>query len=123
MNFKGLGSMMSTISALSKNAGEITEKMKEGQAKMAEMKKKVIVEGESGAGLVMCKMNLDYEVVFLDFKDDFLQQEQAVVKELIAGAINHASRKVAVRVKEETMKMLGDLGLPAEMMSQFPMGN
>ncbi len=112
---KGLGAL-----------GDMTKMMKAAQdmqTKMAELQDemhKVIVTGESGAGLVKATCSAKGELKSLDIDPSiFNADEKEVVEDLILAAIKDAQGKATERAQQEMAKLSEGLGLPKDMKLPF----
>jgi DNA-binding YbaB/EbfC family protein len=112
---KGLGAM-----------GDMAKMMKaaqEMQAKMAQLQEdmhSLIVEGESGAGLVKATCTAKGELKTLDIDPSiFNGDDKEVVEDLILAAIKDAQAKAADRAQAEMKKLTEGMGLPADMKLPF----
>lgn len=106
--FKEIGQMM----GLMKNLPKIREEMDKLQGRIAQIQ----AEGESGAGMVKVRVNGHMEVLGCTISDEALKgNDKELLEDLIAGAANHALKKVRQMVAEETSKMATGLGLPPGM--------
>ena len=83
----------------------IMGKVKEAQSKMKEVQERLVhitAEGESGAGLVIAKVNGHKKLIELNVDKDLLQPEEVdVMQDLIVAAVNKALEAVDVKTKEE----------------------
>jgi DNA-binding YbaB/EbfC family protein len=74
------------------------EKMKEAQESLAE----IIVEGESGAGMVKAKVNGKKELISIDIDSALLKEEdKEMVQDLIVAATNKALTEADIQSKEK----------------------
>lgn len=103
--------------------GDMTKMMKaaqEMQGKIAEMQgalDDIMVEGESGAGLVRATANAKGVLTGLDIDPSIFDPTQKeVVEDLILAAIKDAQAKAEARAKAEMSKVAESMGLPADMM-------
>lgn len=96
------------MSELVKHAREMQEQMKKAQDEALGR----VVEGESGAGLVRVTMNGRHDVKQVELADDLLEEEKAVVEDLIAAAVNDAVRKIEDSNKEALSGMASGIKLP-----------
>ncbi len=96
------------MSELVKHAREMQEQMKKAQDEALGR----VVEGESGAGLVRITMNGRHDVKQVKLADDLLEEEKAVVEDLIAAAVNDAVRKIEDSNKEALSGMASGIKLP-----------
>lgn len=104
----GLGNIM-------KQAQAMQEKMKQAQEELA----KTVVEGSSGGGLVKVSMTCRHDVKKVTIDDDLLEEEKAVLEDLLAAAVNDAVRKVESTTEEKMSGLTAGLGLPAGMNLPF----
>ncbi|MBK6465981.1 MAG: YbaB/EbfC family nucleoid-associated protein [Rhodobacter sp.] len=112
---KGLGGL-GDMAKMMKTAQEMQAKMGEMQEAMS----RVVVMGESGAGLVKARVTAKGEVTGLDIDPSILvASEKEVVEDLIVAAIKDAQTKGAARQAEEMRKLTEGLGLPADMKLPF----
>ena len=112
--FKGLG-QMGDMAKMMKSAQELQTKMTQLQEDMHAM----IVEGESGAGLVKASCTAKGELKSLDIDPSiFNPEEKEVVEDLILAAIKDAQSRAQERQQEEMNKLTEGLGLPKDI--KFP---
>jgi len=77
---------------------EMQEKMKAAQESLAE----IIVEGESGAGMVKAKVNGKKELISIDIDSALLKEEdKEMVQDLIVAATNKALTEADIQSKEK----------------------
>lgn len=114
--------MLKGLGALGDMAG-MMKKAQEVQGKMAQMQEdlhSIIVEGESGAGLVKATCSAKGDLRSLDIDPSiFNKDEKEVVEDLILAAIKDAQAKAAERAQEEMAKITEGMGLPADMKLPF----
>lgn len=108
------------------NLGDMAKMMKAAQdmqGKMAEMQdqlSRIVVVGESGAGLVKARATAKGEVTGLDIDPSILvPSEKEVVEDLIITAIRDAQSKATNRSQQEMMRLGEALGLPADFKLPF----
>ena len=112
---KGLGAM-GDMAKMMKTAQQMQGKM----AQLQEDMHNIIVEGESGAGLVKATCTAKGELKSLDIDPSiFNGDEKEVVEDLILAAIKDAQAKAQQRSEEEMQKLTSELGLPADMKMPF----
>jgi DNA-binding YbaB/EbfC family protein len=99
--------------------GDMAKMMKAAQdmqGKMAEMQEsldRIVVTGESGAGLVRARATAKGELTGLEIDPSiFVASEKEVVEDLILAAIKDAQAKAAERSQQELGRMTEGLGLP-----------
>jgi len=106
--------------------GDMAKMMKaaqEMQGKMAEMQdtlERIVVIGESGAGLVRARATAKGDLTGLEIDPSiFVASEKEVVEDLILAAIKDAQAKAAERSRTEMGKLTEGLGLPPGMKLPF----
>ena len=106
--------------------GDMAKMMKaaqEMQGKLAEMQDdlaRIVVLGESGAGLVKARVTAKGEVTGLEIDPSILvASEKEVVEDLILAAIRDGQAKAAVKSQAELARLTADLGLPPDMKLPF----
>jgi nucleoid-associated protein EbfC len=81
---------------------------------------RIVVIGESGAGLVKARATAKGELTGLDIDPSiFVASEKEVVEDLILAAIKDAQSKASERAQSEMAKLTEGLGLPAGMKLPF----
>lgn len=96
---------------LMKKAQEMQGKMQDAQKRIAAMEK----EGIAGAGLVKIRMNGQHQAtnVFIDMsllrQDD---ESKEMLEDLVAAAINDASKKIEEGARAIMTDIAGDIQLP-----------
>ncbi|NBC10224.1 MAG: YbaB/EbfC family nucleoid-associated protein [Planctomycetes bacterium] len=100
------------------NADQIKERMEQVQAELA----KKTVEADAGAGAVRVTVNGKFEVVNLTLDPSMLAaltdetadaaDNQALLEDLIAAAVNEAMRRAQEMVRQEMMSLAPGLNLP-----------
>jgi nucleoid-associated protein EbfC len=112
---KGLGGL-GDMAKMMKAAGEMQTKM----AQMQDDLERIVVVGESGAGLVRARATAKGELTGLEIDPSiFVASEKEVVEDLILAAIKDAQAKAGARAQAEMAKMTEGLGLPAGMKLPF----
>lgn len=99
---------MTDLNELMKQAKKMQEQFQNAQQDM----EKMVVEGESGAGLVKISMNGKHDVVKVTLDSSLMSEEKAVIEDLIAAGVNDAVRKVEEKNKETLGGMAGGMKLP-----------
>ena len=84
---------------------EVQSKMKEAQATLSN----VVVEGESGAGMVKVKVNGVKKVLSIQIDDELIKaEEKDTLTDLVVAAINKAMAEADIASKEIMKKSAGD---------------
>jgi len=99
---------MTDFNELMKQAQQMQEQFKEAQQNLVSL----IVEGQSGAGLVSIKINGRHDVVGVSLDDSIMSENKSFVEDLIAAAFNDAVRKLEDKSKETMGSMAGGFKLP-----------
>ena len=99
---------MTDFNEIMKQARQIQEQFQKAQQDIA----KLLVTGESGAGLVKVVMNGRHDVVSVNINDSLMQEDKEVVEDLIAAAANDAVRKLEEKNRETLGGMAGGMNLP-----------
>jgi len=99
---------MTDLNNLLKQAKEMQEQMQKAQQEMAEKE----VTGESGAGLVRVVMNGKHDVKKVTLDPSLMQEEQSLVEDLIAAAVNDAVRKIEESNKSQMGGMMSGFNMP-----------
>jgi DNA-binding YbaB/EbfC family protein len=109
MMFKG------QLAGLMKQAQEVQEKLKKAQDEIAQME----VEGEAGAGMVKVVMTGKHDLKRVSIDPSLMEDDKEMLEDLIAAAVNDASRKVESISQEKMSAFGGGLGLPPGMKLPF----
>jgi DNA-binding YbaB/EbfC family protein len=113
--FKGLG-QMGDMAKMMKSAQEMQQKMADLQEDLQTM----MVEGESGAGLVKATCSAKGELKGIDIDPSiFNAEDKEVAEDLILAAIKDAQAKASERAQEEMSKLTEAMGLPKDMKLPF----
>lgn len=99
---------MTDFNELMKQAQQMQEQFKEAQQNLANL----VVEGQSGAGLVSIKINGRHDVVGVSIDNSIMSEDKSFVEDLIAAAFNDAVRKLEEKSKETMGSMAGGFKLP-----------
>ena len=102
---------MKDIMGLMKQAQAMQSKMADLQAELDN----VIVEGQSGGGMVKVTMNGRHEVRRVEIDPSLLSDDKEMLEDLVAAAVNATVQKVAEKAQEGMANLtsgLGNLPLP-----------
>lgn len=112
---KGLGGL-GDMAKMMKAAQELQGKMQALQEDLA----RIVVVGESGAGLVRARATAKGELTGLEIDPSiFVASEKEIVEDLILAAIKDAQGKASARHQQEMAKLTESLGLPPGMNLPF----
>ena len=88
------------------------QRMQENMRKLQEELAAVEVEGQSGAGLVKVTMTCKHDVKRVKIDPSLVGDDKEMLEDLVAAAMNDASRKVEAAVQEKMGSLAGGMGLP-----------
>ena len=95
-----------------KQAQEMQKQMESVQTELSD----IIVDSESGGGMVKVKINGQLEILELRIDDESLKEDKEVIEDLIISAINKCVSKAQATAKEKmnsvTGGMLSGMNLP-----------
>ena len=103
----GLGNLM-------KQAQDMQKNMQAAQEEIAKME----INGEAGGGMVKVVMTGKYELVKVDI-DDSLMDDKEMLEDLMAAAVNSASRNVEEVTQEKMGGLTAGVNMPAGMKMPF----
>jgi nucleoid-associated protein EbfC len=99
-----------------KNLADLMKQAGQMQARMADMQKKLeglIVEGQSGGGLVKVKMTGKSVVTAIEIDPSLLKpDEKEIVEDLLIAALSEAKGKAEAVMAEEMKSITGGMPLP-----------
>jgi len=95
------------------NMMDLFGKMREVQAKMKEAQENlanIYASGESGAGMVIAKVNGLKQLVDIHIDEDLLKpDDKDMLRDLVIAAVNKAMTEADILAKEEIRKSTGGL--------------
>ena len=95
-----------------KQAQEMQKQMESVQSELSD----IIVDSESGGGMVKVKINGQLEILELRIDDESLKEDKEVIEDLIISAVNKGVSKAQAVAKEKmnsvTGGMLSGMNLP-----------
>jgi DNA-binding YbaB/EbfC family protein len=95
---------------LMKEAQKMQQRMQEAQQQLTEL----VVNGESGGGMVRIKMNGRHDVLEVKINPSLLEEEIEMLEDLIAATINDAVRKIEKVSKEKIAQLTAGLNIPTD---------
>jgi hypothetical protein len=104
----GLGNLM-------RQAQQMQENMQKAQAELSNLE----VTGESGAGMVKVVLNGRHEAKKVTIEPKLVAEDLEMLEDLVAAAINDASRKIEERSKEKYADLMSGMNLPPGMKLPF----
>ena len=103
------------------NKGQLAGLMKQAQQMQDNMKRMqeqlgtIEVEGQAGAGLVKVVMTCKHDVKRVAIDPSLMTDDKEMLEDLVAAAMNDASRKVETTVQEKMAGVTAGLPLPPGM--------
>jgi len=104
----GLGNLM-------KQAQQMQDNMKKLQGELATTE----IEGQSGSGMVRVIMTGRHEVKRVTIDPRLLSEEREMLEDLVAAAVNDATRRVEAMTQEKIAGVTAGLPLPPGMKLPF----
>lgn len=107
--------------ALDQDLGKLMEEAKKMQKSMEEAQQQLselIVEGQSGGGLVKIQMNGRHDVKKVTIDPSLLTQKKEVLEDLAAAAFNDAVQKIEKAAQGAIAKLTGSFGIPPEFLEE-----
>ena len=102
---------MTDLNEFMEQAKQMQERFKDAQKEI----EKLLVYGESGAGLVKVKMNGRHDLIDVELDASLFQEGKPVDEDLIAAAVNDAVRKL----EEKNLQSMGGLAQHLKMPDGF----
>ena len=99
---------MTDINELMKQAKQMQEQFQKAQQDLAN----VVIDGESGAGMVKVSMNGRHDVKSVNLDASLMSEDKEIIEDLVAAAFNDAVRKLEEKNKETLGGMAGGMNLP-----------
>lgn len=100
--------MKGGLSNLMKQAQKIQDNFQKAQEELANME----IIGESGGGMVKITMTGRYDVRQVKIDPTLLTEDQEMLEDLVAAAVNDAVRKVEKTSQDKLSGMANGFGLP-----------
>tara|TARA_B100000579_G_scaffold92873_1_gene73422 strand:- start:461 stop:784 length:324 start_codon:yes stop_codon:yes gene_type:complete len=107
--------MKGGIGQLMKQAQQMQEKMQKAQEEL----QNIIVNGESGGGMVKISITCKNEIKKIDIDDSLFSEERDMLEDLLIAAFNDAIRKAEKKTQESMSGMTSGLNLPPGMKLPF----
>ena len=93
------------MSKLLKQAQDVQQQIEKVQSQLSDM----IIESESGGGMVKVKVNGKQEVLELCIDENTLQEDKEVIEDLIVSAMNKALSKAQSDSQEKMTSVAGGM--------------
>lgn len=107
--------MKPDLSELMAKAGQMQEQMQKAQ----EALQKKEYNGEAGAGMVKVTINGRHDCKRVEIDPSLLSDDKELLEDLIAAAINDASRKIEEGSKSQMGDLFAGMDMPAGMKMPF----
>jgi hypothetical protein len=107
--------MKGGIGNLMKQAQQLQANMQKAQAEIAAME----VTGESGGGMVKVTINGRHEAKRVQLDPAVPLDDREMLEDLVAAAINDATRRLETLTQEKMSGMMGGMNLPPGMKLPF----
>ncbi|MBG1232771.1 YbaB/EbfC family nucleoid-associated protein [Aestuariivirga litoralis] len=100
---------MKNLADIMKSAGQMQAKMADMQAKLEQL----VVEGQSGGGLVKVKMSGKFSVTAVEIDPSLLKDgEKEILEDLLMAALADAKGKAETMAAEQMQSLTAGLPLP-----------
>ena len=93
------------MSKLLKQAQSVQQEIEKVQNELSDM----IIEGESGGGMVKVKVNGKQEVLELNIDETTMEEDKEVIEDLIVSALNKALSKAQTDSQEKMNSVAGGM--------------
>ena len=93
------------MSKLLKQAQSVQQEIEKVQNELSDM----IIEGESGGGMVKVKVNGKQEVLELNIDETTMEEDKEVIEDLIVSALNKALSKAHIESQEKMNSVAGGM--------------
>ncbi len=93
------------MSKLLKQAQSVQQEIENVQNQLADM----IIESESGGGMVKAKVNGKQEILELNIDKTTLEEDKEVIEDLIVSALNKALSKAQIDSQEKMNSVAGGM--------------
>ena len=93
------------MSKLLKQAQSVQQEIEKVQSQLSDM----IIEAESGGGMVMVKVNGKQEVLELNIDETTMEEDKEVIEDLIVSALNKALSKAQIDSQEKMNSVAGGM--------------
>ena len=107
--------MKGGIGNLMKQAQQMQANLQQAQEELAN----IVVDGESGGGLVKVQMTGRHDVKRVSIDDSLMGDDKDMLEDLLAAAVNDAVRKIEAANQEKMASVAGGMSLPPGMKLPF----
>ena len=102
---KNLGDLM-------KQAQQMQKRMQDAQQELSDL----VVDGESGGGMVVIKMNGRHDAIKVKINHSLMDEDVEMLEDLVAAAINDAVHKIEKVSKAKIAQLTAGLNIPTDLM-------
>ena len=100
--------MKGGIGQLMRQAQQMQEKMQKAQDEL----QSIIVDGESGGGMVKISITCKNEIKKIDIDECLFSEERDMLEDLLIAAFNDAIRKIEKKTQDSMSGVSSELNLP-----------
>ena len=93
------------MSKLLKQAKDMQEQIEQAQSQLAEL----VIEADSGGGMVSVKVNGKQEIIELNIDSDAMSEDKEILEDLIISALNKALSKSKSDSQEKMNSIAGGM--------------
>jgi len=93
------------MSKLLKQAQDVQQEIEKVQSQLSDM----VIESESGGGMVKVKVNGKQEVLELNIDDNTMKEDKEIIEDLIVSALNKALSKAQSDSQEKMNNVAGGM--------------
>ena len=93
------------MSKLLKQAKDMQEQIEQAQSQLAEL----VIEADSGGGMVSVKVNGKQEIIELNIDSDAMSEDKEMLEDLIVSALNKALSKSKSDSQEKMNSIAGGM--------------
>lgn len=104
--------MNQNLGNLMKEAQKMQQRMQAAQQELSQL----VVNGESGGGMVMVEMDGRHNLRKAKIKPSLLDEDVEMLEDLIVAAVNDAVRKVEKASKDKISQLTAGLNIPTDLM-------
>ena len=93
------------MSKLLKQAKDMQEQIEQAQSQLAEL----VIEADSGGGMVSVKVNGKQEIIELNIDSDAMSEDKEMLEDLIVAAVNQAIQNAGKAAEEKMNSITGGM--------------
>ena len=104
--------MNQNLGNLMKEAQKMQQRMEEAQKELSQVR----VIGKAGGGMVTIELDGGHNARAVTIKPTMMEEDVGMLEDLIAAAINDASRQIEKVSKEKISQLTAGLNIPTDLM-------